>query len=490
VGSPPDGRSPPPPVQQGAPAALVGSMAGVITGRLALQGLTVTGAASSIGFDGTATPSTDPAAATALASNLMVRQNKFAGSLVLAVTGQELLWPAAQVEVRRALVWSYSSSLEAFTASVALYGQLTVAVMTNATGVWGLQAGSAQVVCTVGGEVVLCSKAYPGPGLSGNYTWAGTLTMIPDPWARLGLQSVQDGAAAQPAATVATGRHLLHSAAGRQMLEAGPVGRRLLVTDGDSGTWGVGRPVYGAVGVTEAGATTSQPRRKGIHVLLDADGEVVLAGPVPEALVPPERGSTHVTKFIPLWLYLAGAAAVLLVLCSVGTWWVLVLRKRQARERLNTGSGSSQPAAAAAPRPPKATRSTAHSSRGPANRRLTILTGASHGGRRHSRRVSDVSGHTQTPPMSPARSRSPAAWQDSSRRSSQAWWDADGATASPPITPHGRHPHQQQPPSRQQQWPRSPAHQQPPSRGQFEGAMNRSSTGMRPGRQQAWAENA
>ena len=35
--------------------------------------------------------------------------------------------------------------VKAFTASVALYGQVTVAVMTNATGGWGVQAGGPQV---------------------------------------------------------------------------------------------------------------------------------------------------------------------------------------------------------------------------------------------------------------------------------------------------------------------------------------------------------
>jgi hypothetical protein len=315
-------------------------MAGVISGRLAMQGLTVTGVANNVKFDGNARSTSDPAEATLLAAALVARQSSFDGSLLLSATGQELAWPAAQVEVRRALLWSYSGSLEAFTASVALYGQVTVAVMTNTTGVWGVQAGGSEVVCTVGGEMVLSSKVYPGPGLSGSYTWAGTLTMSPDPWARLGLQSGEGGATPAAAAPAGHRRRMLHNAAGVGGQAAGGASREVLQAGGGSSAGGVEQPVYGAIRVLEAGAAAPSPvkdaeRGDGL-AHLDMEGQVVLVGRVPDALIPywKQPPQAIVTRFMPLWAWLALVAAVLLLACCGMCWWVLALRRRRAQERL------------------------------------------------------------------------------------------------------------------------------------------------------------
>jgi hypothetical protein len=466
---------------------MASSMAGVVNGQLAVQGLTVAGEANKIIFDGTATPSADAAAATALAFALPRRQSTFNGSLVLSVTGQELLWPAAQVEVRRALVWSYSSSLEAFTASVALYGQLTVAVMTNATGVWGLQAGSAQVVCTVGGEVVLSSKAYPGPGFTGDYTWAGTLSITPDPWARLGVQSGV-GSATPPAAAVEAGhrRHVLHSAAGADGLGAGGAGREVLQAGGGSGAGGVLQPVYGPLSVTEVGAVAPTIQETVGLLYLDAAGEVVMTGRVPEVLVPKWANPIKVTMFIPLWMYLALAAAILFMVCSAVFCWVLVLRKRKAQEQQQVYPRVGRPAAAGVP--PRSTGSKPHHTRGSSSSGWSAADRPRTNSRRHARRVSDLPVEGRgSPSPAPSRGMTPRAWDGSSRRSSQGWWDAEGATASPPITPHSRHAHQHHPGSRQQHRARSPSHHQPPSRGHAEAPpYTGSSSSGRPARQHAW----
>jgi hypothetical protein len=466
-------------------------MAGVVSGRLALQGLTVTGVVGNISFDGTATPSDDPAAATVLAAVLMARQSSFDGRMVLSATGQELLWPAAQVEVRRALVWSYSSSLEAFTASVALYGQLTVAVMTNATGVWGLQAGSAQVVCTVGGEVVLSSKAYPGPGFSGDYTWAGALSIYPDPWARLGLQSGAGGMAAPAAVPGGHRRQVLYSAAGWAVREEVGAGRQVLQAYDDTSAWGVAQPVYGAITVLEAGATAPSPaadaqRGDGL-AHLDMEGQVVLVGRVPDVLLPTWKrlpSSTVVTRFMPLWAWLALVAAVLLLACCGMCWWMLVLRRRQAQERVKGLRKQQQRHA-----PPNAKHKSTNRNR-PSNR-----DGVQHSSHQHhrggTRGVTDSSSGDGSTWVGASTGSSPHR-SSGKPAGTGGWWAPQGETATPPATPPGQ-PHAPHQPNRPQQRPhrvQSPLHhhqaasgppQAPPRR------MHSSSSSSGQPRRQAWA---
>jgi hypothetical protein len=312
-------------VQQGAPAAVNSQKIGVVGGRLAVQGLTVGLVNGRLTFTNATTNNINQASATHIAEGLQARDVVVNGSLMLSVTGQELLWPGTQMQVQRALAWTYASTLEMFTASVALSGQVTVTTLDMGSEVWVPEPDGKLLNCTLEGQAVLSSKTKPGPGFSGNYSWVGELAMSPDPWTHFNVTSQNK---------VVTGmRHLLQGAAGSQH-KAHTTGREVLQANDSSVQQASLQPVSGTILVKEHGAVApamvADDKSGGGLRWLDADGQVVVAGYVPDVRASQKNVSPVVRRYLPLWAWLALAAAILLLFCSVLLCWLVTWRKQHA----------------------------------------------------------------------------------------------------------------------------------------------------------------
>lgn len=425
-------------------------MIGVIGGRLAVQGLTVGLVNGKLTFTNTTARKDDQPPGTEVAESLQPRDVVVNGSLMLSLLGQELLWPATQLQVRRTLAWTYSNYLRAFTASVALSGEVMVAVLGQGPGVWLAEHGREQLNCTLAGQAVLSSNTKPGPGLSGNYSWVGELALLPDPWAYFG-ETTQDSSMKgrrQVLQGFASSGDQKHSG-GRGVLQANTSGVQHASL----------QPVSGDIHVKEHGtvAAAMVAGDKGSDGLrwLDSEGQVVVAGYVPE-VPPPQQEQVAdpvVFHFIPLWAWLALAAAFLLLLCSVLFCWLVLLRKQRAGRRGEVSQVSVEPVAGGADVGSLGGGSRHASKRapsgvGPAER--VELPGISqpHARRRGEVRATDISlGGASGRLTASSGGRGRAALSQDDLPARTEWWETQDGAAAVPATP----PDFEQPPSLWQQ---------------------------------------
>lgn len=84
---------------------------------------------------------------------------------------------AAAVEMKRRVAWQYSVVAGHFYTELQVNGTWQAVVATVG------EAGSADTTAvSMVGTLQLLSPTWPGPGFTGVYTWAGNVTMSPDPW--------------------------------------------------------------------------------------------------------------------------------------------------------------------------------------------------------------------------------------------------------------------------------------------------------------------
>ena len=235
--------------------------------------------------------------------------------------------------IERALNWSYSTQLLAFTTSVVVNGHLEFALTQRATA----DTPSSSVATLrpmVNGSLNLESIKLPGPGFSGTYTWSGELAITPDPLA-------------------AWSAVLVHGSNG----SSDPLrrGRRLAQEVGGSTAAAAPLVVYvqGPVHVAEydTAGVVVVPAGGGVAAgfLLDPDGSVQVVGEVPPAalfgtssLTPPSQNSSTAAaassrlsrqKIIIIVATVVGgpAAAALCVLFVLAA--LLRLRREEQSER-------------------------------------------------------------------------------------------------------------------------------------------------------------
>jgi hypothetical protein len=85
--------------------------------------------------------------------------------------------------VRRKLTWLYDTVLQTFSADVVITGEVTVTPWPTS-----LTGPNQQLAVVLAARVRLETKAYPGPGFTGPYTWsAARMALRPDPYDVFGM---------------------------------------------------------------------------------------------------------------------------------------------------------------------------------------------------------------------------------------------------------------------------------------------------------------
>lgn len=367
AGSPPPPMPPPPAVLPGSPGS---SSVALMGGTLAVLGTGVT-----VGYMGTVRQSSGSSTTMdemAAVRALPARDASIDGTLVFESLGVTLQVPVSAYKVHRALAWTYNTTMRVYTAPVAISGDVAVARQQ------AVAADEFTIVdtlpCVMDGTLVLVSTGFPGPGLNGTYAVSqGTVSLRPDPWSHWQLSSTSPAArrllrlGADTASSCQTnsgqqvvarpGRVCSAAAgdAGDTVDQPAPAGHQGLNRQGCQGARGsqgttgnsqngysralqsdprtTAEPqtVQGQLTVVEPGTTYPHPAADAARgdnaIWLDTHGQVQIFGAdkVPKGQRPGlVKGGWR--WVVPVWVWLAGGAGLLMLLIlGVGAWLLIVL---------------------------------------------------------------------------------------------------------------------------------------------------------------------
>jgi hypothetical protein len=323
---PPSPAPPSPPPPSPAPIRRVVSILG---GTLKLTGV---GGAADAGASASQTTSSSSSGPSAV-------QLLISGGLQLnGSAGLELqLQPGLSLS-QRSLSWVYQAATGTFTATADLVWNVTAVAMSVAA----LPSNAdPSLECVLTARLQFTSKAYPGPGLSGSYSVAGTLGIAPDPWVYFGLAPPSTGTGTDatptppppPAAAGGGGRRLARA-------------RRRL----QQGSTLSAQPVSGLLQVSElapaAASSAADAARGDGQAWVDDKGQITVTGAgIPANQVPAWKQtgvqSIYKSKTWPAWLYVVvGFGGVTVVNVLVVVCWLLVQRwaaRRQAAAQDSSG---------------------------------------------------------------------------------------------------------------------------------------------------------
>jgi hypothetical protein len=254
------------------------------------------------------------------------------GGLQLGSGGLEMqLQPGLSLS-QRSLHWTYQAGSDTFAAAADLAWNVSAVALSAAAAPSNTERVPS-LACVLSARLQFTSKVYPGPGLSGGYSVAGTLGIAPDPWVYFGLAPPSTGN--DTASTPPPPSPPAAAGGGRRLTSTG---RRL-----QQGSTLSAQPVSGWMQVVElapsAVSSAADAARGDGQAWVDDKGQVTVTGAgIPASQVPAWKQtgvqSIYKTKTWPAWLYVVvGFGGVTVVNVLVVLCWLLVQRwaaRRQA----------------------------------------------------------------------------------------------------------------------------------------------------------------